>query len=117
MFRIIWTLSIYTRIFMRRFMPTNIALDALRSRRGLKWGVPAMLLAIVYFYVASVITVLIAQGSPKWLYLVALLCIWNAMKFIINGIISIGVLVRVRIVERHIRSASPQAADQQLVEA
>lgn len=117
MFRIVWTLSIYTRIFMRRFMPTNIALDALRSRRGLKWGVSAMLLAIVYFYVASFITVLIEQGSPKWLYLVALLCIWNAMKFIINGIISIGVLVRIRVVEHRIRSASQQAVDQQLAEA
>ena len=35
---------------MRRYMPTNIALDALRSRRGLKWGIPAMLIAILYLY-------------------------------------------------------------------
>ncbi len=55
-----------------------------------------MLLAIVYFYVASVITVLIAQGSPKWLYLVALLCIWNAMKFVIMGPVSLALLVRAR---------------------
>ena len=106
MFRIIWTLSIYTRIFMRRFMPTNIALDALRTRHGLKWGAPAMLLAIVYFYVASFITVLIAQGSPKWLYLVALLCIWNAMKFIINGIVCLGCLIRVRHHEQRLRQSA-----------
>lgn len=117
MFRLIWTLSIYTRIFMRRFMPTNIVLDALRTRRGLKWGAPAMLIAIVFFYVASFITVLIAQGSPKWLYLVALLCIWNAMKFIINGVISIGVLTKVRIAERRIRRVTQQAADQQRISA
>lgn len=49
MFRLIWIISIYLSSFMRRFMPTNIALDALRTRRGLKWGAPAMLLAIPYW--------------------------------------------------------------------
>lgn len=46
MFRLIWIIGIYVRSFMRRVMPTNIALDAIRTRRGLKWGVPAMLLGI-----------------------------------------------------------------------
>lgn len=48
MFRLIWTDSVHTRYFLRRFMPTNIVLDAIRTRRGLRWGIPAMLLALPY---------------------------------------------------------------------
>lgn len=33
---------------LRGLMPTNVLLDALHTRRGLKWGVPAMLLAVPY---------------------------------------------------------------------
>ncbi|GGF45550.1 hypothetical protein GCM10010922_21590 [Microbacterium sorbitolivorans] len=84
---------------MRRFMPTNIALDALRTRRGLKWGVPAMLLAVVYMYAASVMTTLIEGGGPEWLYLVMLVCIWNALKFIVHGPVSLIQLARVRVLE------------------
>ncbi len=115
MLRLIWTLSIYIRSFMRRFMPTNIALDALRTRRGLKWSVPAMLLSVAYVYVAGFVSVLILQGAPKWLYLVVLICIWNAMKFIMNGITSVALLLRVRATERRDRRAAPPAAHVQPV--
>ena len=40
MFRLIWVAGIHTRYFLRRYMPTNILLDAIRTRRGLKWGCP-----------------------------------------------------------------------------
>lgn len=53
MFRLICIASVYTRYFLRRYMPTNMFLDAIRTRRGLKWGVPAMLLALPYLYAAS----------------------------------------------------------------
>lgn len=112
MLRLIWTLSIYVRSFMRRFMPTNIALDALRTRRGLKWGVPAMSLAAVCLFIASILTVLINDGAPKWLYLLVLVCIWNAVKFVANGIVSIGLLARVRIDERRARRSAQQQAEQ-----
>ncbi|HBR89751.1 MAG TPA: sulfate permease, partial [Microbacterium sp.] len=81
MFRLIWTASVHTRCFLRRYMPTNIVLDAIRTRRGLRWGVPAMLLALPYLYGASIVTTLIANGAPAWLHLMALLLVWNAMKF------------------------------------
>lgn len=113
MLRLIWILSIYVRSFMRRFMPTNIALDALRTCRGLTWGVPAMLLAVGYIFAASFISVLINDGAPKWLYVLVLICIWNALKFIINGIVSIGLLARVRIAERRARR-SAQLRERQL---
>lgn len=99
MFRLIWITGIYVRSFMRRVMPTNIALDALRTRRGLKWGVPAMLLAIPYCYAAAFITALIDDGAPKWFYVITLTCIWNALKFAANGPLSVGLLIRVRITE------------------
>lgn len=105
MLRLIWTLSVYVRSFMRRFMPTNIVLDALRTRRGLKWGVPAMLLAVVYFYAASVMTPLINSGGPEWLYLVMLVCIWNALKFVVHGPVSLIQLARVRVLESRARRA------------
>ena len=42
MIRLLWALSARTRYFLRRDMPTNILLDLIRTRRGLKWGIPVM---------------------------------------------------------------------------
>lgn len=94
MFRIIWVISIHLRNFMRRYMPTNILLYAIRTRRGLKWGVPAMLLAIPYLFAATTCTALIDGGAPRWLYVVALVCIWNALKFFVIGPVSVALLLQ-----------------------
>ncbi len=80
-------------------MPTNVALDEIRTRRGLKWGVAATLLAVPYLLAASVCTSLIANGAPGWLNLFVLLFIWNALKFLIMGPVSLVLLVRVRLRE------------------
>ncbi|MFT4109500.1 hypothetical protein [Propionicimonas sp.] len=64
---------LYTRELLWRCMPINIALDAIRTRRGLKWGVPAMLLAVPYLYASSPVRVLIGNGAPGWLNLLVLL--------------------------------------------
>lgn len=103
MFRLIWIASIHTRDFLHRYMPTNIVLDRLRTRRGLKWGVPAMLLAIPYLAVANILTILIGRGAPGWFHLLVLLCIWNAFKFLVMGPVSVVLLVRARIAERRDR--------------
>lgn len=95
----LWNLSIRTRAFLRRYMPTNILLDTIRTRRGLKWGIPAMLLALPYLLTASICTNLIADGGPGWLNLLALLCIWNSMKLIFMGPVSVVLLIRTRIRE------------------
>lgn len=99
MIRQLWTLSVHTRAFLRRYMPTNIALDAIRTRRGLKWGIPAMLLAVPYLLIASICTDALDQGAPGWLHLVVLWSVWNAMKFIIMGPISLILLARARVQE------------------
>lgn len=99
MFRLLWAASVSTRYYLRRYMPTNVALDAIRTRRGLKWGVPAMLLAAPYLLAASICTNLIADGGPGWLNLLVLLFIWNAIKFIIMGPVSLVLLTRARVRE------------------
>lgn len=99
MLRLLWALSASIRYYLRRYMPTNIALDAIRTRRGLKWGVPAMLLAAPYLLAASICTNFIADGGPGWLNLIVLLLVWNAMKFLIMGPISLFLLARANIRE------------------
>lgn len=107
MIRLLWGLSAHTRYYLRRYMPTNVALDAIRTRRGLKWGIPAMLLAAPYVLAANYCITVIAGGGPGWLNLLVLLFCWNALKFLIMGPVSLVLLIRVRIQEaiarRHTR--------------
>ena len=103
MLRLIWNTSTRIRTFMRVWMPTNILLDALRTRRGLRWGIPAMLLSVGYFAIAYWCTTLIADGGPGWLHLVVLVCIWNALKMGVIGPVSVVLLVRARAKERQAR--------------
>lgn len=110
MFRLIWIGSVYTRVFLRRYMPTNILLDASSTRRGLKWGVPAMLLALPCLYVASFLTVLIENDTPGWMHALVALCIWNSMKFAIMGPVSVILLLRARAVEWRERRMSRRSA-------
>ncbi len=99
MIRLLWAASVCTRDYLRFYMPTNIALDAIRTRRGLKWGVPAMLLAIPYMFAASICTSILADGGPGWLNLLVLLFIYNAMKFTFMGPVSLVLLMRARVQE------------------
>ncbi len=75
-------------------MPSNRLLAATRTRRGLKWGVSAMLVGVPYLAIANVCTILMDRGAPEWLHLVVLWGIWNALKFILSGPISLFRLVR-----------------------
>lgn len=115
MFRLLWAASAHTRHYLRRYMPTNVALDAIRTRRGLKWGVPAMLLAVPYLLAASICTNLIADGGPGWLNLLVLLFIWNAMKFIIMGPVSLVLLVRARLAESAARRRLRRESDRMVL--
>ena len=99
MFRLLGMISVHSRYFLRRYMPTNRLLDAIRTRHGLKWGIPVMLLAAPYLLIANICTALIADGGPGWLHVVVLWSIWNAMKFIIMGPASLVLLVRARVQE------------------
>lgn len=97
MLRNIRIVSLYLRAFMRRFMPTSIVIDELRTRKGIKWGVPTMFLRVVYFYLVLSMCVLVNGGASKWLYYALLVCAWNACKFLIFRPVT---LMRVRLAER-----------------
>ncbi|WP_227000704.1 sulfate permease [Protaetiibacter intestinalis] len=99
MIRLLWELSAHARYYLRRYMPTNIALDAIRTRRGLKWGLPAMLLAAPYLLGVYYCVTVVEDGGPGWLNLVVLLFCWNALKFLAIGPISVILIVRIRIRE------------------
>ncbi|WP_438854849.1 sulfate permease [Agromyces sp. M3QZ16-3] len=106
MFGLIWVIVARTRLAFRRFMPTNLLLDAIHTRRGLKWGVPAMLLAAPYGLGALLCFGLAEGGAPGWLNLVGLLCIWNALKFVVAGPATLIRLARVRTQEARARRAA-----------
>lgn len=113
MFGFIWAIVARTRFILRRFMPTNLVLDAIHTRRGLKWGVPAMSLAGVYGLAATACVGLIEQGGPGWLNLLVILFVWNAMKFLVAGPVTLIKLLRVRAVEARLRrEASARFADE-----
>ena len=116
MIRLIWTVSVHTRYFLRRYMPTSILLDAIRTRRrGLKWGIPAMLLVIPYLLIANFCVELVEHGAPGWLHLIVLWAIWNMLKMLWIGPVSAVLLIRARVREsvtaRRERASLPSEAD------
>lgn len=83
-----------------RYAPTNPLLNAIRTRRGLKWGMPATLLAVPYLYAAAICTTIINDDGPGWLHLLVLLLVWDALKFVWIGPTSVALLVRARFAAR-----------------
>ncbi|MGD9961482.1 sulfate permease [Nocardioides sp.] len=101
MFRLIVTASTRFRWFLRCYAPSNIALDAIRSRSGLKWGIPAALMLVpAYLFAASFTSALIERGAPGWLNIVVLVLIWDALKLAVMAPVSVGLLLRARLAER-----------------
>lgn len=49
-----------------RYVPTNLLLNAIRTRRGLRWGISALLLAGVYVYTAPICTNTMNDDGPHW---------------------------------------------------
>ncbi|WP_053206947.1 hypothetical protein [Jiangella muralis] len=80
--------------------PSNVLLARLRTRRGLKWSMPAMLIGVVYLWAAATVTTVIDRGGPGWLHVLVLLFVWNGLKFLINGPFGVLALARVRKAER-----------------
>lgn len=98
MFRLIWAASVRTHSILR-YAPTNLLLAATRTRHGLRWGIPAMLLAIPYFLAAHWCVATIEADGPGWLNLLVLLCGWNSIKLTLNGPVTVILLIRARIRE------------------
>ena len=99
MFEFILAATARSYFFLRRFMPTAIVIDAINTRRGLKWGVPAMLLAVPYAVAAEYCRAQIEAGGPGWLNLLVLVSLWNTIKFVVIGPVSMLKLIAVRVRE------------------
>ena len=110
MIHLLWELSVKARYLLRRYMPSNIVLDLIRTRQELKWGVPAILLAVPYLAIAVWRTGLIDSGGPGWLHLIVLVCIRNALKMIVIGPVSVALLIRARVLENQARNRAESKA-------
>ena len=75
-----------------RVSPGVRLLARLRRRDGLKWGVPAMLIAVPYLLVAGLCVDAIQSGGPVWLNGFVLWCVAIAVAYIANGPISLVLL-------------------------
>ncbi len=80
-----------------QYAPTNLLLGAIRyRRRGLKWGIPAMLI------LAAATTSTPRRSAPRSsttegpgpLYLLVLLFVWNTFKFLWIGPVTLAYLLR-----------------------
>lgn len=85
--------------FLARFALGPRLIARIRHRDGLKWGVPAMLLAVPYFCVSNFLVELIKQGGNAWLSLPLLWCLVMGIAFLGLGPISLIVLVTARTCE------------------
>ncbi|WP_114906660.1 sulfate permease [Ornithinimicrobium murale] len=110
MFRLLIVVSIHIRNFLRRYMPTNILADLIRTRRGMKWGPAVMMLAIPYFAAAVWLVGLIDQGAPGWLHLLVLLTVWSGFKMLWLGPASVAWLIRARLREAAVLRRQQRAA-------
>lgn len=83
MIALMWNTSAAIRRYLHTYMPTNIALDRLRTSGGLKWLLPVGLLIVsANLFLAATFSSAIDRGGPPWLHLLVLLFVWNACKFV-----------------------------------
>lgn len=94
-FILAWRLSASIHRYLQTYAPTNIAITWLRTRRGIKWAIPAAIVATpLYALAAHALVGALDRGGPTWLGFIAMLCVWNALKFVANAIMTPLVLAR-----------------------
>jgi hypothetical protein len=113
MFRLGFAVSAYTYYFLKRYAPSNKIIAAVRTRDGLKWGAPAMLLAVPYLGLAYMCIQWIDNGGAGWLHILVFIGCFNTIKFLLLGPMSLLLLARCRLAEwwaRSVRSRIARAA-------
>jgi hypothetical protein len=114
---VIWTLSAHVRYY-----PAPLHADQPAVRRDprptqLEVGSPRDApRRAPYLLIASICTDALADGAPGWLRLVVLWSVWNAMKFIIMGPVSLVPLIRARAKEVVARRLGPRQGDESTVQ-
>lgn len=90
----LWNLSAAIRGYLRFYMPSNRAVDWLRSPRGLKWAIPVALV-VTPAYLG--LTALAIQGAARpglgWLNVLVFLFFWNAAKFAWMAVLSLPMML------------------------
>lgn len=87
MFILAWRLSASIYSYLQAYAPTNIAIAWFRTRRGIKWAIPAALVVTpLYAWAADALVSVLDRGGPPWLGFFAMLCCWNALKFTLNAL-------------------------------
>lgn len=107
-----WELAPVPEELVAEFSSRTRQIEQEKTRRGLKWGVPAMLLTAPYLLAIKILTVFIAQAGPGWgwLHLVVLLCAYNTWKMFCLGPISLIHLARARLHEHAEHRKAARAA-------
>lgn len=107
-FLLAWHLSSAIHRYVQTYAPTNIAIAWLRARRSLRWAIPAAVVATpLYAWASTALGDVIEHGGPAWLGFVAMLCVWNALKFAINAVLTPFFIVR----RRNPRTSGPGGSD------
>ncbi len=108
---LIWIIGSTIYAILHPWMPSSILVNAIRNRRaGLKWGIPAMLLALPYFWAAALLIGIIENGGPEWLYFFVLVACWSGLKMLWLGPVSLILLARARTREYAQRRADRKVA-------
>jgi hypothetical protein len=113
MLSLLWNLSAAIRGYLRFYMPTNRAVDWLRSPRCLRRAIPvAMGAAAAYLYAMSICATIIERGGPGSLNVLVILYFWNAAKFAWMGILLPCRAIRESCIARHARYGSTRGSGQ-----
>ena len=87
MLAMLWNVSASLRGYLRFYMPTNRAVDWLRTPSGMKWAIPVAVVAIpAYLFAMSICATLIERGGPGYLNCLLAVFAWNAVKFAALGL-------------------------------
>lgn len=90
----LWHLSAAVRGYFRFYMPTNRAVDWLRTPRGLKWALPVALAATpAYLGLTALAIELAARPGLSFVNLLVFLFFWNAAKFAWMAVLSLPLML------------------------
>lgn len=94
MFTALWQLSAAIRGYLRYYMPTNRAVDWLRTPRGLKWAIPVALVATpAYLGLTALVVEFAARPGLGFLNVLVFLFFWNASKFAWMAILGLSLML------------------------
>jgi hypothetical protein len=108
----LWNLSAAIRGYFRFYMPTNRAIDLLRTPRGLKWVIPVALLATpAYLGLTALAIQFAARPGLGFLNVLVFLFFWNGAKFAWMAVLSLPLMAGRALRSVAYRSRAPLASE------